>query len=59
VILNALTAGPKDLDADVAYSMLAGQDMLRRLAQVRQTDVGGMDSGPERGAFSRRMVCWI
>jgi hypothetical protein len=53
VILGAPTAGPKDLHADVAYGMLAGQDMLRRSTQAKQTDVSGMDSGPQRGILAQ------
>jgi hypothetical protein len=34
VILSALTAGPKDLHADIAYGMLTGQDMLRSSTQA-------------------------
>jgi hypothetical protein len=53
MILGAPTAGPKDLHADVAYSMLAGQHMLRSSTQAKQTDVSGMDSGPDRGILAQ------
>ncbi|KAH1915301.1 hypothetical protein KXV48_009390 [Aspergillus fumigatus] len=53
VVLSTLTAGPKDLHADVAYGMLAGQDMLRSSTQAQQTDVSGMDSGLEWGILTQ------